>query len=317
MSRISVIDAGCSGGIDPLFANLRADFFGFEASPEEFRQLPAAKNTRYFNLLISDTAGEKDFYACSHVGSVTARPDRETLYGERYEKLRLPCQTLANLRSQGTLPGLDIIKADVEGHETAVFCGAEPYLSKETLAVKAEFGFKTNFSDLHAFFSQRGFFLAGLAYNIGLLGEIEGGDALWLRSVELALQLSRIREAAEIAFALRFYDYGRIALQRGVEEGLLTKDEAGALEGANGRALLLDLYPPLSHALSQAAFLVSQLLAGRSWRTKSTSKQNRLGQSRWLTVPLRFAPGYRKWFDERLRYHRVDYLPGREKNRVA
>jgi FkbM family methyltransferase len=311
MSRISVIDVGCSGGIDPLFANLRADFFGFEASPEQFRELPAAKNTRYFQLLISDTAGEKDFYACSHVGSVTARPDRETLYGERYEKLRLPCQTLADLRSQGTLPGLDVIKADVEGHEMAVFRGAEPYLSKETLAVKAEFGFKTNFSDLYAFFAQRGFFLAGLAYNIGVLGELEAGDALWLRSVESALQLSRIREAAEIAFALRYYDYGRIALRRGIEEGMLTKDEAAALDRANGRTLLLDLYPPLSHALSQAAFLASQLVAGRSWRTKSAPKQNRLGQSRWLTVPLRFAFGYRKWFDERLRCYRVDYGAGK------
>ena len=311
MSRISVIDVGCSGGIDPLFANLRADFFGFEASPEQFRELPAAKNTRYFQLLVSDTAGEKDFFAFSHVGSVTARPDRETLYGERYEKLRLPCQTLAGLRESGTLPGLDVIKADVEGHEMAVFRGAEPYLSKETLAVKAEFGFKTSFSDLHAFFAQRGFFLAGLAYNVGVLGELEAGDALWLRSVESALQLSRIRQAAEIAFALRFYDYGRIALRRGVEEGMLTKEDAESLDRANGRALLLDLYPPLSYALSQAAFLASQLLAGRSWRTKSTPKQNRLGQSRWLTVPLRFAPGYRKWFEERLRCYRVDYRAGK------
>jgi len=297
---ISVVDVGCAGGIDPLWRDIAAPglirYFGFEPNPGQYQALKPRPDTRYFNLLVSDRAGEQDFFSFSTVGSVHRRAEREERFGEVYEKLRLPCDTLENMRQSATLPSLEVIKIDTEGHELAVLSGAGPFLAGETLMVKAEISFhrrdtENNFASIHAFMTERGFLLAGLSYNLGILGELYGGDVLYVRSIESLLageaagRRTRILQAIALALWLRQYDYAGICIERAGEEGLISGQEKTALAAtATARVFLPDFLPPISFALGQIFFVLSQLMTGRRHRSKSAPKQNRLVSSNRLAV---------------------------------
>ena len=291
---VCIVDVGCAGGIDPTWAAIDAPgmlrFVGFEASPEQFHVLPPEPRARYLNTAISDTVGELDFFARSTVGSLQRRHERER-QGETFDRIRVPATTLARLRVDGVVPSLDVLKIDVEGHELPVLRGAGQHIADETFAIKLEFSFAgaDGFAALHTFLRERDFALFGLSYAQNLLGEIYGGDALYLRGLDSLVAgpnaRGRVRKALAHAIWLRQHDYARLGAARAKELGVLSGVEVDEIVAiADARVFLPDILPALSLAGSHVLFALAQLAAGRSHRTKAAPKGNRLVRSPRLYV---------------------------------
>jgi FkbM family methyltransferase len=314
---ITVVDAGCAGGIDPTFSDLAregyADNIGFEANPEEFKKLSAIQSdpqsrTTIHNMALLDRDGVITFNACGTVGSVFSRPDREALYGETYDSLQVNCASLDTLRANGTIGrSIDVLKLDVEGSELAVLNGAVNALANEVLCIKVEFGFHSamgtnNFGELHIKLISAGFRLLGLSTNHSTMDGLQAGDALYIRRPESVLKMlllsaedKRVKliRLAAICLNLRQREY--LALIARIGEHLLTAQEkAELLSLAMDECFLPNILPFTFPRLSQAVFAFAQLVAGRKHSTKSAPKVNRL-------VPLRvlFARPRWKWMRRR------------------
>jgi FkbM family methyltransferase len=309
---ITVVDAGCAGGIDPTFVDLSkqgyADNIGFEANPEEFEKLSAIRadprcRTVIHNMALLDRDGTITFNACGTVGSVYSRPDREVLYGETYGALQVECAALDTLRSNGTIGRpIDVLKVDVEGSELAVLNGAANALASEVLCIKVEFGFHSptgtnNFGELHVKLVAAGFRLLGLSVNHFTMIGLEAGDALYVRRPEVVLKMPglsanakrlKLLHLAAICLGLRQGEY--LALIARVGDGLLTDLDKRELKGlAMGECFVPNVVPFSFPRLSQAVFALSQLLAGRRHGTKSAPKVNRLVPLRVLFVKPRWT----------------------------
>ena len=196
---LTIIDVGAAGGIDPFFRRFPDDscirFVGFEPNPDEFSGLKEDATTRYYPYAISNEVAEADFYAHSTIGGLARRRLVEIQQQITFRKIKVPVTTLTTLRADGTLPTLDILKIDTEGHDYFVLKGIDAPFFDELLCVKMEFAFAPSddapaFSDIDRLLVEKGFLLFGLKTNIGVGGEIQGGDALYLRSVDSILNLS-------------------------------------------------------------------------------------------------------------------------------
>ena len=171
-----IVDAGCAGGIDPLFRSLSekgyAKSVGFEASPEEYTKLKDVPNTCYVHSALSEIDGMISFYSHKTVGSVYERIDREEQHGETYKKIRVKCNRLDTFCKKEKIPSIDILKIDVEGHEISVLKGLGEKLKKEVLCVKAEFQFhcqegRNGFGEIHQMMNKSNLHLIGLTYSLG------------------------------------------------------------------------------------------------------------------------------------------------------
>ncbi|MEQ8247494.1 MAG: FkbM family methyltransferase [Alphaproteobacteria bacterium] len=318
---LCVVDVGCAGGIDPTWRHAECGgamfFFGFEASPEQFAKL-ADNSASFHQIAVSNRDGELEFHASGTVGSVSERPDREQLFGESFTKVTVQCRTLISLRAEGVVPSLDVLKIDVEGHELEVLEGAKDLLKNETVAVKLEFPFDTSkkgsFVDLHSLLGHAGFRLFGLSYGQDLVGAIEGGDGIYLMSIENILEGPRPRQRVIKAFAnaicIRQFDYARILVTRATENGIIEESEARVLRRQSDRLVALtDIFPFSFGRAAAFAGLLSQLLAGRYARAKSTPKSNRLVPSKRLFIPInRFFRAKQRLKAARvLDVHRIKY----------
>jgi FkbM family methyltransferase len=314
---MTVVDAGCAGGIDPMFSDLAkqgyADNIGFEANPKEFEKLSHVQSspgsrTVIHNMALGDREGVITFNACGSVGSIHSRPDREALYGETYESLQVDCASLDTLRSNGTIPrSIDVLKLDVEGSELAVLVGAAKALANEVLCIKVEFGFHSamgtnNFGELHVKLVTAGFRLLGLTINNSSMTGLDAGDALYVRRPEVVLRMPglsseekrvKLVHLAAICLVLRQGEY--LALITRIGDELLPAHEKAELMGlAIGECFVPNVVSFSFPRLSQAVFALSQLVAGRKHGSKSAPKVNRLVQLRIL-----FARPRWKWMRRR------------------
>lgn len=302
-SSMTVVDAGCAGGIDPVFLPLvdgkLAIGIGFEANPDEFRKLRNTPATRYYNLALSDRKGSLTFNALGTIGSVHQRHDRQQQYGEVYRPVEVACNSLDQLCDEGILPSIEVLKLDVEGYESTVLKGASRALAQGVLCVKAEFGFHaetgTNrFSELHDLLQSQGFRLFGLALANAASGGYHSGDALWLKApeaimvmpIEAAEKRNRLVRLAAIAFMLRQIDYVAMIAETGA--GVLSAAEKSELDAlAVETCFIPNLIKLPFPRLAFAFFLLCQLALGRTHGTKAAPKVNRLVPLRPLFVAAR------------------------------
>jgi FkbM family methyltransferase len=187
---IGFIDVGVAGGPDPLFYSGEfrqlLSVVGFEPGPEEFGRLPKHEHVTYYPYAISNFSGETEFFVNSTVSSLKKNTVRETAFGETYENHRVTVERLQNLRETGQLPSVDILKVDVEGFDYSVLEGAGPVIDVETLCVKTEFSFHAaetgNIYEIQKLLLQNGFLTMNFQINQGRLGNLAGGDALFLKN---------------------------------------------------------------------------------------------------------------------------------------
>ena len=293
-------DVGAAGGIDPFLRRFeggeRAVYVGFEPNPTEFAKLVARPGVRFFPYAISDQEGEADLFLNSTASSLE-RPQQNNP-GRDPEAIKVPVRTLAALVADGTLPGLDALKVDVEGHDLHALRGAGACLASDVLLVKTEFSFQTRwtgsyFSDIDRLLTSNGLALFGLQYYSTTAGEMGSGDAVYLRSVESIIRSDATREFKRervlklivLSHYLRNLYYAYVVARAAGDHGILSSEESASicgtlqqhfyLPGAFESASWLD---PIVHFV----FVIATLLAGRRGRDKSLPKSNRLDRYRIL-----------------------------------
>lgn len=307
-SPLCVVDVGAAGGIDPAWHRFEYHdhlrFFGFEANPDEFAKLKSDRQTTYFSMAVSEQTGILDFYAGGTSGALSRRTDREAIHNQIFQKIQVESDRLDNLRRNGTLPAIDALKIDIEGHDYTALISAGDYLEGEILYIKSEFSFfrspsPGNFSDIDALLTSKGFLLFGLSYNYGACGEISGGDVLYLRSVESilvdntdnALKRERILKLLVICFYTRKVEYAYMVARRAHEAAVLSEREFHEVEALIMKWVFLPGILPRFKRLFMFAypfFMLAQLCAGKRWGSKSLPKDNRLERYAPLFIRPRF-----------------------------
>ena len=324
MNPLCVADIGAAGGIDPLwfrYGNNRClRFFGFEPNPENFLKLQNNSNTQYFQMAIASRRGSGDFYAHSTVGSLSRRPDREEIFGEKYEKLKVQIETLEHLRDSGIIPSLDVVKTDIEEHDIEAIQGIGQYLSEEPLYIKSEFHFYRNitfgnFSRIDDLLTANGLLLFGIQSKLGSCGELEGGDLLYLRSIDQILSSPcneeskkvRVLKLIAICFFIRNANYAYICVRAAGEAGVLSSGEVEeVIQLIEHKVFLPSVLPKfwVGRTVTHLLTIFLQLLTGKAWTGKSSPRHNRLDEYAPLFVNKVLLPGlvkrgYRQWLDER------------------
>lgn len=287
-------DVGAAGGNDPFLRRFdsgdRARYFGFEPNPDEFAKLKPRRNVQLFPFAISDHDGEGEFHLHGTSSSLEHRSWIEAT--RTLQTIKVPVRTLAALLSNGTLPGLDAIKVDAEGHDLFALRGAGPHLASDVLLVKTEFSFSPQlagsyFAEIDKLLTANGLAMFGLQYYTTTAGEMGSGDAVYLRSVEniihsdakTEIKRERVLKLIALSHYLRNLDYAYVVARAAGDNGILTGDEMTSicsalrqhfyLPGALGGAAWLDR---IVHLL----FVTMLLLAGRRGRDKSLPKSNQL-----------------------------------------
>lgn len=310
-----VADVGAAGGIEDVWNNvvgkLNVTCFGFEPYGPEFQKLKNRPGVTYLQKVIGARRGPVKFFGCTTVGALSPRPDREERFGETYEAMTLEMDTLHNLREEQVIPRLDILKIDVEGHEYEVLEGAGPYLANETNYVKAEFSFLRSggaaFHIIDKILASYGFVLFAFNLHHSQMGNVDGGDLLYLKSVSVLLessddfeeQRSRILRLITIALVCNYVKYAYICVQMASRANVFNQDEADSLRHfISGVAFLPDLVPSSSKGqlLSRLFFLLSQIFAGRVHHKQGIAKENDVHRSSRLWVNTAGLP--RSWQDK-------------------
>lgn len=307
---ITMIDVGAAGGIQPIWRDRGFErycqYFGFEANPDNYAKLPNESKTVFFQMAISDSIGQMPFYKFSTVSSLVPRTDRSASFNEKYETIDVKVETLENLRSNGTLPGLDIIKTDVERHDYFAVKGAGIYLKNETLCVVSEFEYYgahegSRFRDIDNLLTTNGMLLFGLQHKTGALGEISGGDLLYLKDIghiiSLDIGIEKKREQALklylICFVLSQYQYAFSIAKIGKEHGFWGEEESDVLSNYVLEFEFLPYAVPwVSGGLKIANFfaLIAQIFSGSKWAGKAAPRLAALRPFGQLTVRRSFLP---------------------------
>ena len=323
-SPLAIIDVGAARGIDPLWQRFKSDSyvrcFGFEPNPEEFRELKPNANTQYFPVAVSDRTGELEFFAHSTIGGLDYRPTREAEEGIKFKSIRVAVDTLGNMRRNATLPSLDVVKSDTEGHELNVLRGVDDQFFPEILGVKTEILFaptesNNSFADVDTLLRSKGLLFFGGQFNVGMAGQLRGGDVLYLRDIMSVIaadasdDVKRVRVAKLlcVCFFVRNLEYAYIVGRTAHEAGLVSESEWDEIRQTVATVAYLPNILPSSRATFFLATLFSmlgQLTAGTSSRTKSFAKDNRLDRFGPLFISSRF-PGVRGRQERHLenRYH--------------
>jgi FkbM family methyltransferase len=310
-------DVGAAGDVDALLRRYndpkRVSYFAFEPNPEEFDRLPKRANARYLRYAISDRDGEAEFFIDGTASSLV--PQRGGA------SIKTPVRSLGSLYEDGTLPALDAVKVDAEGHDLLALRGIGARLATDVLMVKTEFSFRPHlpgsyFAEIDKLLTASGLVLFGMQYNCSPVGEFNSGDALYLRSVESIVDgdappdVKRDRALRLIALChyVHNLDYAYVIARTARDRGILSNEDAASIEAACRRTLYLpgirrggEWTDPIIHL----CFAALSILAGSRWRNKSLPKANRVDRSGFLSIPTpRFR---RRWLAQHLERIYADY----------
>ncbi len=328
-----VVDVGAAGGIQPLWHGNNLEqycrYFGFEPNQNNFDRLKEDNVTKFFRMALSDKSGTKTFHAFSTVGSFVKRNEREALFSEVFEPIEVAVETLERLRVAGTLPRLDVIKTDCERHDYFVIKGAGGLLATEALCVTCEFEYYGNeegsrFRDIDSLLTNSGFLLFGLQSKLGQLGELSGGDLLYLKDVGhiLSSDLSgeerkeQLLKLFMICLILGQHVYAFVVASAMADHGVITTDETQELKTAVKGTVFLPMGSPLIRSglwLANALSYVGQILSGQKWASKAAPRTQGLHPYAQLSVKSSLIPSsWRARYVNRLEiaYERYKKLRG-------
>lgn len=177
---ITIVDAGASGGIIPLWKLHRRHLFiiGFEPDARAFDALSSQQNSlvNYFNIGLDQQSSEIPFYLTrKQENSSCYLPNRELL--DRFpkpnrfdviEETTLKCRALDEFLHEENLSDVDFVKLDTQGSELKILQGATSILEQSVFGLEIEVCFNELyknaplFSDIDLFVRQFGFDLIDL-----------------------------------------------------------------------------------------------------------------------------------------------------------
>ena len=245
-------------------------------------------------MAIGEAPGRAKFYLHSTNSSLIDRSDQ---IGLDLPTMEVEVDTLERLRSTGTIPSLDIVKTDTElaDYQTIESCGS--YLDGEVLCAQCEFSFSGSapehpFRDFDALLQPKGFLLYGLSTQIGALGEIQGGNLLYIRSIfdllshgDAAIRRERGIKLFVIALTLSHLDLAYIIGRALEDSGVVTPEEAAILQKVGTHFIYVPDTLPFSGWRVSAASMLGNLTAvvgGGFTRGVSTPSSNRMENYRRL-----------------------------------
>lgn len=315
---VNMVDVGAAGGIHPLFGSESSTglfrYFGFEPNPKNYAALPKDEYTVYHELALSNKIGRISFNSRGTVSSIEDRTDRERMYGETYSSIEVNVETLANLREQKLLPRIDVLKTDAERHDYSVLLGLEG-VGGEPLCVIAEYEYYAtdagSFSDIDKLLTKNGMLLFSLAQKNGNLGELAGGDLLYLRDVGSILATTNREQARiqtiklfTISVMLNYVQYAFIVARAAHEKGLLSEAEHSELSSYCRNKIFIPFALPRLPGMDKLAHflvLIAVLLSGSPFGSKSAPRFNRLAPSSRLILSRRLLlPSWRRRYDAKL-----------------
>ena len=243
---ITIVDAGASGGIIPLWKLYRQHLLiiGFEPDARAFDALSSQQNrlVNYFNIGLDQQSSEIPFYLTrKQENSSCYLPNRELL--DRFpkpnrfdviEETTLKCRALDEFLHEENLSDVDFVKLDTQGSELKILQGATSILEQSVFGLEIEVCFNELyksaplFSDIDLFVRQFGFDLIDLrtvswkrtvGADVGnSKGQLVFADALYflqpqilqkkIEKQETVMARSKLLRAISICQIYGFLDYG-------------------------------------------------------------------------------------------------------------
>ena len=307
---ITIVDAGCAGGIDQFFKELfnlsNVKLYGFEPNKEEFSKLSNNKNSNfnkvYSNIALSDSSGYKTFFSNGTVSSLFKREDREKKYSELYDEERIQCSTLEELRKSNFIKNeIDILKIDTEGSEIPILKGCGSFLDNEILCIKLEFKFlghvnRDKFSEIDTLLSEKGFKLMNFTLNKSANGGLEGGDCFYIfdpsvKSKRICTR-GQLKKLSIISYKLGFLDY--LSMVPLFSDDKLDDKEIDLINQlAKSKIYIPYIFSFKNQKIAHFFSMLSQIFMGRKIGSKSAPSPNRLLSYNKLFIPT-FLPFLKK-----------------------
>jgi len=200
---MTFIDVGASVGI---FSQIVSNYYTVEHGiiveplanhiPVLHSKFPDKKKYSIFNVAISESAGESDFYTFDNFdfNSSFLKIKRELMQLPGFEKkeeiaLKVKTDKLDNLTSESGIGQIDLLKIDVQGAEHMVLHSGKNTL-KRTKLVYIEFSYRplyegsSTFFDLYKIMTDNQFRLVNITPGFkGKDGELLQGDALFVNNL--------------------------------------------------------------------------------------------------------------------------------------
>jgi FkbM family methyltransferase len=319
-SPLIYVDVGAAEGVEQPWLSIVQNYeltrvVAFEPHPENFAGIKRLPNGTYHQAAISPVIGSVEFYLDGTASSILNRSD---VTGRSCDTARVPSRQLAKLRSCGDIASLDIIKTDAEEFDFQALSTAEDYLERDTLAVQCEFAFAPSgeqrpFCDYDTMLRGKGFMLFWLSTQRGHVGELQGGNFVYLRDIRAISSRADARilglKLFVISVALSNLQYAYSIVRRLGDTGVLSGPETRSLE----ELALSRIYVPDALSTSFARLrlasvfgMLSQLAAGFYWRGVTCPDANRISNypqlvrtpnALWRREPVRqlYEHSYRRF----------------------
>ncbi len=258
--RLTLVDVGSAGGVEPEWRPLRDDIriVGFEPDRREFEPLAARKTSHEMHLpyVVAARSEPQTLYVSREPARTSVyRPNfallRQFPRAERFETVRevrvavTDVTTLGDaLRAHG-IADPDFLKLDTQGSELAILQGAEGLLARHVVGIRVEVEFaelyagQPLFADVDAFLRRAGFTLWDLRrfyWKRKLFTEFQGrgqlvfGDALYLKSEDAFFRdtvaatprvAEKLAKLVAVCLLYRAPDYALSLLAGALERGLV------------------------------------------------------------------------------------------------
>lgn len=325
-NKITIIDVGCAGGIDPIFLNLieknYASAIGFDGDAEEIKKLNSLnkrKNIKYFNNLISDTNKVLNFNLSGSVSSINVRKDRKKIYKEKYKSAKVQSYTLDEWVSANILKNNIILKLDIEGSEVKALKGAKNLLKQCVSTVKVEFNYHSekntnNFYEIHKLLLDNNFQLMSLSNEENHMFGTNSGDALYFKTINGFDKLineefkkNNIIQMILISIFLKKFEYASLLLSE--YENIIPISITNKFWDIIIKNQYISNLNPFSFPkISFLFYYLSVFFAGKKSHSKSFSKINRLTYSKYLFFNSYFSifkKKYKKQLIDKIKKYKI------------